>query len=305
MNVGIIGTNWGRVHAGTFRDHDCVIAGIVGRNLEKTRTVASEECIPLASTDPTDLSDMDIIVIASPLETHIPYLEMFHGKPVLCEKPLLGGKVEPGFLEEFADKPVFVNYAFSFLDTARVIRENIDSLGEVFRVSLRCSAFFPFDFEPAEFLEGIVSHELAFLSWCFEPFTIRQFYNESDRTNISLVMTNCHNQVLTIDFMEAHRESINLDLRMYGTSGDLHVEGGYIPGKMWNFTPVKVNGDCVNDGEYSTDCDIWFRANSRLCRLFLDVLEGKCSRKDALDRGLMDISRAAAMEEGLLPLLKK
>ena len=70
MRVGIIGTNWGRVHCGTFRAAGCDVAVLVGPREAEVVAVAAAEGVPVASTEPDALEACDIVVIASPTPTH-------------------------------------------------------------------------------------------------------------------------------------------------------------------------------------------------------------------------------------------
>jgi myo-inositol 2-dehydrogenase / D-chiro-inositol 1-dehydrogenase len=91
MRVGIIGTNWGRMHIGGFRGAGADVAALCGRDWEKTRRIATEERIPLATGDTAALiAAVDIVVVAGPDALHAEHvLEAVHaGRPVLCEKPL-------------------------------------------------------------------------------------------------------------------------------------------------------------------------------------------------------------------------
>src|SRR5262249_17458756 len=50
VRVGIIGTNWGRMHVGGFRGAGVEIAGLCGSDREKTARIAREEGVALATT---------------------------------------------------------------------------------------------------------------------------------------------------------------------------------------------------------------------------------------------------------------
>src|SRR5262245_38143661 len=55
MRIGIIGTNWGRMHIGAFRAAGAEVVALCGLDAGRARSVATEERIPLATTDVAEL----------------------------------------------------------------------------------------------------------------------------------------------------------------------------------------------------------------------------------------------------------
>ncbi len=51
LKVGIIGTVWGRIHCGTFRQAGCEIAALVGQDAAKAAEVAAAEGVPVGTND--------------------------------------------------------------------------------------------------------------------------------------------------------------------------------------------------------------------------------------------------------------
>lgn len=91
MRVGVVGTGWGRMHVGGFRAAGAEIAAICGRDAEKTRRIADEEGIPIATTELARLcAEVDAVVVASPDALHREHVRaaIDAGRHVLCEKPL-------------------------------------------------------------------------------------------------------------------------------------------------------------------------------------------------------------------------
>ena len=80
--------------------------------------------------------------------------------------------------------------------------------------------------------------------------------------------------------------------------------GGYQPGEYWNFCPISINQQNINNGEKSSDkSDIWFQANSKLCQTFCNLVEDKISREEAIKSGLSDLYQASLIESGLENLI--
>jgi hypothetical protein len=110
VRVGILGTRWGRTHVGTFRAAGCEIWAIVGQDPERSREVARAEGVPHA--EPEALEDADIVVIATPAETHAELVSRWAHKILWCEKPLMA---QPS-------ARLWVNYAFPFLPATEHLR---------------------------------------------------------------------------------------------------------------------------------------------------------------------------------------
>jgi myo-inositol 2-dehydrogenase/D-chiro-inositol 1-dehydrogenase len=91
VRVGIIGTNWGRMHVGGFRGAGAEIAALCGRDPEKTARIAAAEGIPLATTRVEELcAAVDVVVVAGPDRLHHAHVmaALDAGCHVLSEKPL-------------------------------------------------------------------------------------------------------------------------------------------------------------------------------------------------------------------------
>lgn len=91
MRVGIIGTGWGRMHIGAFRAAGVEVAALCGKDLEKTRAIATREGVGLATNDVAVLCrEVDLVVVASPDGLHHDHVKiaLALGRHVLCEKPL-------------------------------------------------------------------------------------------------------------------------------------------------------------------------------------------------------------------------
>ncbi|MEM9491105.1 MAG: Gfo/Idh/MocA family oxidoreductase [Myxococcota bacterium] len=95
MRVGIIGTNWGRTHIGTFRRCGVEVHALVGTDGPAVAAIAAAEDVPIGTDDVAVLDAVDIVVIATPTPVHRQFVERFPDKAVLCEKPLLGRAADP------------------------------------------------------------------------------------------------------------------------------------------------------------------------------------------------------------------
>lgn len=306
MKVGIIGTNWGRVHIGTFRSFGCSIHTLMGLDLQKTRAVADEEGIPHATTSPGDLLEVDVVVIATPADSHLSYLEFFRDKAVLCEKPLCARLVDPDVVQRFSHRPAYVNYAFPFLETAVQMKSFIDQgrLGEVFRIIVNVSPNFDLPHSPLDWFMDDAVHPLSWLNHVFPPFELVHYHSSGARPDISTVLTNGM-QTLNLNLYRAPSVQLHFDITVAGTHGVMKTSGGFMPGRCWNFEPVSINGEAVTSGEHSGHHgDIWYHANRRAVGVFLDAVSERISHEQAVNAGLADVAKAACIENGLAMMVK-
>jgi predicted dehydrogenase len=129
VRVGIIGTNWGRMHVGAFREAGADVAALCGQNPERTREVAAREGIPLATTDVRALcAAVDAVVVASPDGLHRAHVEaaLAAGRAVLCEKPLTRTEEDALALvtrARTAPRPCAVSFPYRMLPPLRALRD--------------------------------------------------------------------------------------------------------------------------------------------------------------------------------------
>ncbi len=95
MKAGVVGINWGRVHIHGLRLAGVTVEAVCARDPVALRQVAEKEKIPRATTTPADLTDLDLVVVATPADTHAHLLTLFPDQPVICEKPLLAAGQRP------------------------------------------------------------------------------------------------------------------------------------------------------------------------------------------------------------------
>jgi predicted dehydrogenase len=99
MRIGILGTGIGKRHGEIFAAlPDVEVAGIVGRNLQKTKEVADTLGVS-GFSDPSGLIDdpsIDAIDVCYPTNVHFKYVmaALHRGKHVFCETPVAYSLVE-------------------------------------------------------------------------------------------------------------------------------------------------------------------------------------------------------------------
>lgn len=302
MRVGVVGANWGRVHIGAFRLHGAEIAVLVGADRERVARVAEAEGVPVGTDDAAALEEVDVVVIASPTPTHRGYVERFAHKPLLCEKPLLGCRPDPTFVELAATSRLWVNYAFPFLATARQIRELLPELGPVARADLRVEVNLPGGRSPVEMFIDVAVHPLMFLNQLLGAFELADHQVAGPR--FAAALTNGH-QLLNARLEIGGDPGFAFDLALIGEAGPMRVRGGYRPGAGWGFEPVQFRREPRGPGERSTgERDIWFAANEALVGTLVAHLRGDIGAAEAEARGLSTGSAALGVERGLAGMLR-
>src|SRR4051812_32934797 len=135
MRVGIIGTQWGRMHIGAFRAAGGEVVALCGRDSEKTRALAATDGIALATTDARVLCEAaDVVVVASPDALHFEHgrLALEAGKQVLCEKPLAASEAEARELERLtAGRRAAVSFPYRQLPPLRALKGWLQQNGPV------------------------------------------------------------------------------------------------------------------------------------------------------------------------------
>lgn len=304
MKIGIIGTRWGRVHCGTFREAGCEIAALVGRDPVALAEAAAAEGVECYSTDSEVLADCDAIVIASPTSTHLDYLHQFADKPVLCEKPLAGRRIDAAAAQLRVDDH-YVNFAFPFLRSAQLLSSLINQgqLGQIERILLNVGAGFEADKGPVDWLLDISAHPLSYLLHQFGPFVCEQHHIGSGVANLSVLMTQ-EARMLNLNHYVLPYTGIQIDLTVIGDAGVARLNGGFRPASQWQFAPLLLNDVAVNAGD-SDPRDIWYLANCEVVRRFVAKLRHQASHQQLEAEGMFSVARAAQLEQMLAPLLSE
>ncbi len=299
MRAGVVGANWGRVHVHALREHGVDVVALAGDPLDhaRTRPAAEQLGIDLALQKPDALLDLelDLVTVATPAVTHPPLLALFAGIPTLCEKPLLGMTGDAALLPRHSPT-VWLNYAFPFLDSARVFAKCVRETGTVTEVRIVSLHDLPGAMTGPEWFLEIASHPLSFAVHLFGPPRLdATAQHQADRTK-TLLRAHLGDVPAQITCRaEPGLRGIEHRILVRTAGGNIALVGRYRTGEPWRFEPVRINDRAVNDGEWTaTDC--WVRANVRSIGTVVKAIRG-----GPLDRvsahALFPMLRARAIDD--------
>ena len=150
VSVGIVGASWwaDAMHLPALASHPAArTVAICGRNRDNAKQMANTWAIPQVYTDYNEMidrADLDAIVISTPNSTHysIAMKALAKGLHVLCEKPIALTYAQAREMAERAealDLKTLVPFTYSFMPTARYLKELIDGgyLGRPYHLNMR------------------------------------------------------------------------------------------------------------------------------------------------------------------------
>ncbi len=296
----MIGANWGQTHVRALRQHGVDIVALCGapEDHKHTTAVAAELGIEQAVADPSRLLklDLDLVTVASPARSHAPLIELLAELPILCEKPLLGMTGDPRRLPGDG-ACVWVNYAFTFLDSARRMAELAGALGGVRAARVASAYDLPLSFTPGEWVFEVASHPLSFAVHVVGPAKAWRVVHGSSAESAT-VLAGLLGDVpaqLVCTF-EPGLNGLRHDVSMDTEGGRLELTGRYEQGRPWRFGPLRLNGEPV-EGEEGLSEDCWLRANTRSIGTALRAVRDELRGERAARVGLFSLSRALSVEQ--------
>jgi predicted dehydrogenase len=299
LRAVVIGAGWGVTHIRALRELGVDVVALVGAAGDSARTeaVAREHGIDLVLDDTTGALELspDLVTLATPAHTHVALLRRLASVPVICEKPVLGVGGDASRLPE-RGAPVYVNYAFSFLDTARALAQELRDLGPARAVTVDTAHDLPLAFTPAEWFLEVASHPLSFVVHLLGPPELRPGPQECGPAGEVRLRLRCG--VVPVDAVcrpepglrgLRHRVSVQTD------AGVLSLEGRYVQGQLWRYGPLRLDGRELTRSESPPE-DCWYRANRRSIGTVLRALAGDLDEEQAATAGLFTPARAMAVD---------
>jgi dTDP-4-dehydrorhamnose reductase len=302
MRAAVLGTGWGRVHVHALRRSGAHVVAVCGapEDAIRTRAFAAEERIPVALDDPHSVLDLDVdvVTVATPARTHQDLLALFHDVPLICEKPVVGVAGDLSRLRE-GGAAAYINYAFSFLDSAQVFTRALQRLGAPSRVSVDTAYDLALDFTGPEWFLEVASHPLSLVVHLLGEPALRNgstIADPHDVTRLDLAIGGVDVQATSRH--QPGMQGLRHTIRAHTDAGVLHLTGAFHTGQAWRFEPVRLDGVPLNDGEWSPE-DCWRRANDRSIAAVLDAIRTDLAPEQAAAAGLFTPSRAAAIDRCL------
>jgi predicted dehydrogenase len=314
VRIGVIGTNWGLMHVGAFREAGAEITALCGQDLENTATVAEREGIPLVTTQVRALCDaVDAVVVASPDSVHREHVELAleAGRAVLCEKPLARTEEEAVLLVARArasGQPCAVNFPYRMLPPFRALRawleENpprhlIVTLRNGF-VRMRGDGPGPLTGTSADW-DGL-SHPIDTVLWLSgaRPVWVQASLSGRPVHTAALHVGLSSGAVAIVTHAACPEPGLHGGWTLLGRDWEAGLSGGYVPSREgWCVSPVR----CFRRGGW-TDLapgveprpgqrEPWAQAHVETARNFLAAMHGTPLR------GLATLEEAATVQRVL------
>jgi myo-inositol 2-dehydrogenase / D-chiro-inositol 1-dehydrogenase len=304
VRAAVVGTNWGRVHVAALREAGVEVVALAGADAGTARAVAGELGIPAAVTDLDALRGLhlDLVAVATPAPTHAAVIDALPDVPVLCEKPAVGLAAIRGLAPRAA--PVWVNYAFAFLDVARRAGDALAGIGALRSAAVISSHDLPALAQgpAATFLE-LVPHPWSWLVTLLGPVT--EAGPAAHAPGEPVVAVRCGGVPVTLAARhEPGLGGLRHAVVLVGERGRLTVAGRYRIGEPWRFDPPRWDRpgaptESVGEPEEGPG-DPWYRANARAVAAVVAAVRG-----EPASPLLFDWDRALALDRaaqaGLVP----
>ena len=300
MRAAVVGAGWGQVHVRALRAHGVDVVALCGHSGDQARTSEASRDLGVANAlhDPRALLDLDLdlVTVASPADTHPSLLQLLNGMPVICEKPVLGMRGDPQDLPR-RDTPVWINYAFAFLDSARRLQGLVSECGPVRCVRISTSYNLPLSFTPESWFLELASHPLSFVVHLLGRPQLhrgRQGLPPYSQTVLELRF----GEVPGVAECAREPGLRGIEHRLTLTTDDavLELTGRYEEGRRWRYGPVLIDGNPRSVVE-DTPEDCWYLANERSIGTCLRVLTGRLTQDEAHRAGLFTLTRALPIDE--------
>lgn len=287
--AAIVGLHWGLVHLRGLREAGCEVVALAAQDAETARDIAAREGVPSGTADIASLNAVDLVVIATPAATHAALIAALPEPALICEKPLLGITGSRAELPPTAGR-MYVNYAFSFLQTARCIDGVLADIGTPDAVLLDVAVNLPLVFTAEQWFLEAASHPLSWLLLRHGPPTVLRRSVAADEV---VVDVRAGAVPLRVRLHVGGEQGIHQQVRIDGDGHHLQMRGRYRPGEPWSYDPVLLDDRAVNEGEWSSS-DCWLDANAASARAIVDRFRGADTGAPLFDAG------AALMIEDVL-----
>ncbi|WP_411992416.1 Gfo/Idh/MocA family oxidoreductase [Agarivorans sp. DSG3-1] len=291
--AAIIGSNWGMVHVDALKQRGLKIVSLVDLDLAKAQQIAQQHNIAHACNHIQHVPAVDLVLIATPALSHQQVIQHFKDSAIICEKPLLGlSQVDNNFTWP---QRLWVNYAFSQLASAKQLDSLLSGYSQPAHVRLNSQVNLPLNFTLEQWFLETTSHPLSWLLHRFGKPSQQKKTVDGQRLKLQL---QAGKHLIDVDFSLGGPAGIFHQIDITIGQDSLSLNGEYVPGKPWRFSPVMLNQQAQNQGEYSPQ-DCWIEANQRSSQKMIEQFRGNISHADFLEQGGFDASKALWLEQAL------
>jgi predicted dehydrogenase len=286
MRVGIVGTQWGLMQVDAFRRAGAQVVALCGRDAEKTRRIAEQQGIGLATNDFGRLCEVaEVVVVASPDEWHARHCTQAidAGRHVMCEKPLTFYAEEAEALARKASAAkgvCAVNFPYRQLEPLKALAKWVRQRGPVRHLeAVIRNAFLGGDMSRSGDLGG-ASHPIDAALWLMGDGAVTATAT-GGRQGLALSLGLPSGSAHLV-----HRVTIEPGIHghwaLAGDGWEAGFYAGYHPeAGGWRISPPRVfeegrwrdlaPGDEPRDGEPEP----WARAHVRTAEVFLAAVRGE------------------------------
>lgn len=275
--AAIVGLNWGLVHLRGLREAGCDVVALAAADEDRARRIAAREGVESATSDLRSLSGIDLVVVAVPADSHAAVLRQLPDPLLICEKPVLGVRTPIADLPETRGR-MFVNYAFGFLATARTAAAVIDRLGDPRAAAVEVQVGLESGFSSVEWFLEAASHPLSWVLSVLGAPTVVSRRIHRDGVDVRLRAGSCE---VAVRLRLGGDDGISQRLTFRWPDHDMVVRGGFRPGHRWRYEAVQLDGQRINEGEWSAS-DCWLDANAASVRAMVAAFRGQPADADRL-----------------------
>ncbi len=279
MRAAVVGANWGAAHVAALRENGVEVVALGGRNRSRTRMAAREMEIPAPVTDLAELRglDLDLVSVATPAASHLDVIAALPDVPVICEKPAVGDS-PPAPLPPGRSAPVWVNYAFPFLDVAQAAARALPRIGRPWTAYVRSSFDLGTQAVGRSMFFELVTHPWSWVTQVLGAPSPSDGPKPPAGPGAVAIRTACGAVPVELEVVaRPGLRGILHEISIDGEGGCLHVSGSYRIGHEWSFEAPTIqaggSSEPVGPAE-SGPPDPWYRANARSIGAAVDAVRG-------------------------------
>lgn len=279
MRAAVIGANWGAAHVAALRENGVEVVALAGRDRVRTRTAAERMGIPKAVTDLARLHalDLDLISIATPAASHVEVLAAMPDVPVICEKPAVGDAA-PAPLPPGRTAPVWVNYAYPFLEVAAAAALALPRIGRPW-VAYVCSSYdLGLQADPRSMFFELVPHPWSWVAQVLGTPGPDGGPPPPVGPGAVAIRTRCAGVPVHLEAVpRAGLRGIRHEISIDGEGGCLHLAGEYRVGQEWRFSAPTIQAGGAHEPVGRSEDgppDPWYRANARSIGAAVEAVRG-------------------------------